>query len=189
MSMRTGTVTRIEGPLLFLRRTVNVGLNEAVEIEDAEGRLRLGRIAALDHDTLTVEVLESTAGPEPRRDARALSGRAAAFRRGAGPPGTRVRRRGAADRRGSPLPAARSLRIDGLAINPAERAVPTDFIETGISTIDLMNSLVRGQKLPIFSGAGLPHDRLAIEIARQRPPARRRGGRVRRGLRRDRRSP
>jgi V/A-type H+-transporting ATPase subunit B len=54
-----------------------------------------------------------------------------------------------------------------MAINPATRAMPRDFIETGISTIDLMNSLVRGQKLPIFSGAGLPHDRLAIQITQQ----------------------
>ncbi|HSG63688.1 MAG TPA: V-type ATP synthase subunit B, partial [Gammaproteobacteria bacterium] len=67
---------------------------------------------------------------------------------------------------GPPIPALRRMRIDGLAINPAARALPRDFIETGISTIDLMNSLVRGQKLPLFSGAGLPHDRLATEIAR-----------------------
>ena len=63
--------------------------------------------------------------------------------------------------------AARSrLRIEGLALDPARRAAPADFIETGISTLDLMNSLVRGQKLPIFSGGGLPHDRLALDIAR-----------------------
>ena len=57
------------------------------------------------------------------------------------------------------------MRIDGGLINPALRALPQDFIETGISAIDLMNSLVRGQKLPIFSGGGLPHDRIATEIA------------------------
>jgi V/A-type H+-transporting ATPase subunit B len=68
---------------------------------------------------------------------------------------------------GPPVPAEKTLRIDGLSINPAARDRPTDFIETGISTIDIMNSLVRGQKLPIFSGAGLPHDQLAIQIAHQ----------------------
>ena len=57
--------------------------------------------------------------------------------------------------------------INGEPINPAKREPPAEFIETGISTIDIMNSLVRGQKLPIFSGAGLPHDRLAIQIAHQ----------------------
>jgi V/A-type H+-transporting ATPase subunit B len=66
---------------------------------------------------------------------------------------------------GTPIAAVRRLRIDGLAINPAARALPRDFIETGVSSIDLMNSLVRGQKLPLFSGAGLPHDRLATQIA------------------------
>jgi V/A-type H+-transporting ATPase subunit B len=68
---------------------------------------------------------------------------------------------------GPPVASAARRRIDGRSINPAARALPTDFIETGISTIDLMNSLVRGQKLPIFSGAGLPHDQLAIQVARQ----------------------
>ena len=58
----TGVVNRIEGPLLFLKRTVNAGLNEAVQIEDDRGQVRLGRIAALDHDVITIEVLESTTG-------------------------------------------------------------------------------------------------------------------------------
>jgi V/A-type H+-transporting ATPase subunit B len=66
---------------------------------------------------------------------------------------------------GAPIAAARRMHIDGLAINPAARALPRDFIETGISTIDLMNSLVRGQKLPLFSGAGLPHETMATQIA------------------------
>ena len=57
-----GAATRLEGPLLFLKRTVNVGLNEAVEVEDGKGNVRLGRISAIDDDSLTVEVLESTAG-------------------------------------------------------------------------------------------------------------------------------
>ena len=68
---------------------------------------------------------------------------------------------------GPPVSAHQRMRIDGLAINPAAREYPRDFIETGISTIDLMNSLVRGQKLPIFSGGGLPHDRIATDIAQQ----------------------
>jgi len=66
---------------------------------------------------------------------------------------------------GPPVPSRRNYPIDGLPINPVARASPRDFIETGITTLDLMNSLVRGQKLPLFSGGGLPHDRLAVEIA------------------------
>jgi V/A-type H+-transporting ATPase subunit B len=66
---------------------------------------------------------------------------------------------------GGPIAAVKRMRIDGLAINPAARTLPRAFIETGVSSIDLTNSLVRGQKLPLFSGAGLPHDRLATQIA------------------------
>jgi V/A-type H+-transporting ATPase subunit B len=161
----SGVVTRIEGPLLFIRRTVNAGLNEAVEIEDAQGRARLGRIAALDHDTQTIEVLESTSGLSLDATRVRFPGEALHFAVGPDLPGRVFDGVGRVIDGGPPVSATRSLRIDGLAINPAERAVPTDFIETGISTIDLMNSLVRGQKLPIFSGAGLPHDRLAIDIA------------------------
>jgi V/A-type H+-transporting ATPase subunit B len=161
----TGTATRIEGPLLFIRRTVNAGLNEAVEVEDTEGRVRLGRIAALDHDILTIEVLESTAGLSLSGTRVRFPGEPLHFAVGPDLQGRVFDGVGRVIDGGPPVSATRSLRIDGLAINPSERAVPTDFIETGISTIDLLNSLVRGQKLPIFSGAGLPHDRLAIDIA------------------------
>ncbi len=162
----SGAATRIEGPLLFLKRTVNAGLNEAVEIEDAEGRVRLGRIAALDYDTLTVEVLESTAGLSLAETRVRFPGEPLHFAVGPDILGRVFDGVGRVIDGGPPVSAQRNLRIDGLAINPAERAMPTAFIETGISAIDLLNSLVRGQKLPIFSGAGLPHDRLAIEIAR-----------------------
>jgi V/A-type H+-transporting ATPase subunit B len=66
---------------------------------------------------------------------------------------------------GPPIAAHRTVPVEGRPMNPVARAVPRDFIETGITTLDLMNSLVRGQKLPLFSGGGLPHDRLAVEIA------------------------
>jgi V/A-type H+-transporting ATPase subunit B len=166
--------TRIEGPLLFLRRTVNAGLNEAVEIEDGEGRVRLGRIAALDQDAVTVEVLESTAGLGLADTRVRFMGEPLTFAVGPDMLGRVFDGVGRVIDGGPPIPAAQTRRIDGPAINPAARAVPTDFIETGISTIDLMNSLVRGQKLPIFSGSGLPHDRLAIQIVQH---AQLRGGR------------
>jgi len=66
---------------------------------------------------------------------------------------------------GPPIAVSRLLRIEGLPLNPVARARPRDFIETGVTAVDLMNSLVRGQKLPIFSGGGLPHDRIAVGIA------------------------
>jgi V/A-type H+-transporting ATPase subunit B len=162
-----GVSTRLEGPLLFLRRTVNVGLNEAVEVIGGDGQLRLGRIAALDDEMLTVEVLESTAGLDLGNTRVRFRGEALTFAVGTGLLGRIFDGVGRAIDGGPPVASAARRRIDGRSINPAARALPTDFIETGISTIDLMNSLVRGQKLPIFSGAGLPHDQLAIQVARQ----------------------
>lgn len=161
------TVTHISGPLMFLRRTVDVGLNEAVEVEDGSGRVRLGRVVALDEDRLTVEVLESTSGLSLKGGRVLFLGEPLSFDVGPDILGRIFDGVGRPIDAGPPVSAAQRLRIDGMAINPAIRAMPSDYIETGISTIDLMNSLVRGQKLPIFSGAGLPHDRLAIEIARQ----------------------
>lgn len=160
-------VTRLEGPLLFLQRTVNVGLNEAVEIEDGTGRSRLGRISTIDEDRLTVEVLESTAGLGVHDTRVRFRGEPLTFSVGPQMLGRVFDGVGRLIDGGPPIPEHKRLRVDGLSINPAARARPADFIETGISTIDIMNSLVRGQKLPIFSGAGLPHDRLAIQIAQQ----------------------
>jgi len=161
-----GTATRIEGPLLFLRRTVEVGLNDAVEITDAQGRTRLGRIATLDEDNMIIEVLESTSGLSLADTTVRFMGESLHFNVGPDLLGRVLDGVGRPLDGGPPVSATRHLRIDGLAINPAARAYPRDFIETGISSIDLMNSLVRGQKLPIFSGSGLPHNRIATEIAR-----------------------
>lgn len=168
-----GNITGIQGPLLFLRRTVNVGLNEAVEVYGPDGKARQGRVAALDDATLTVEVLESTDGLALSTTRVRFLGEPLHFAVGPDILGRLFNGVGQVIDGGPPIAAQHSLRIDGLAINPAQRAQPQDFIETGISSIDLMNSLVRGQKLPIFSGGGMPHERLAIEIARR---ARLRGG-------------
>lgn len=162
-----GAATRLEGPLLFLKRTIDAGLNEAVEIEDSEGNIRLGRIAAIDDDQLTIEVLESTSGLDLSETRVRFRGEPLTFAVGPDILGRVFDGVGRVKDSGPPISAVSNLRIDGLTINPAARAMPRDFIETGISTIDLMNSLVRGQKLPIFSGAGLPHDSLAIQIAHQ----------------------
>ena len=162
-----GVATRLEGPLLFLKRTVNVGLNEAVEIEDGEGNVRLGRISAIDNESMVVEVLESTAGLGLDDTRVRFLGEPLTFAVGPEILGRIFDGVGRVIDDGPPVPAEQSFRIEGLPVNPAARDRPTDFIETGISVIDIMNSLVRGQKLPIFSGAGLPHDQLAIQIARQ----------------------
>lgn len=161
----TGAATRLDGPLLFLKRTVEAGLNEAVEVTGADGRARLGRVATLDDDYMIIEVLETTSGlalPDVRVR---FFGEALQFEVGPGLLGRVFNGVGQPVDGGPPVAATRRLRIEGLPINPVQRDTPRDFIETGVSTIDLMNSLVRGQKLPIFSGGGLPHDRLAAQIA------------------------
>jgi V/A-type H+-transporting ATPase subunit B len=168
-----GAVTRIEGPLLFARRGARVGLNAAVEAIGADGRARLGRVAALDEDTMVIEVLQSTAGLGLAGTRLRIHPEPLSFGVGPGLLGRSFDGVGRPIDGGPPVAARVRLRIEGLAINPAWRALPRDFIETGVATIDVMNSLVRGQKLPIFSSGGLPHDRLTAEIAQR---ARLRGG-------------
>src|SRR5210317_472637 len=159
--------TRIEGPLLFLRRAVNVGLNTAVEVVGDDGRARIGRVATLSDEHMVIQVLESTSGLGLDETLVRLRNEPLLFGVGPGMLGRVFDSIGRPLDGGAPVPAVTRMRIDGLAINPAARALPRDFIETGVTTIDLMNSLVRGQKLPLFSAGGLPHDRLATEIARR----------------------
>lgn len=160
-------VQRIEGPLLFLERKAEIGLNARVEVVGRDGHNRIGRIAAVDEKIFVVEVLESTLGLGVRDTLIRVWNEPLLFGVGPGMLGRTYDSVGRTTDGGAPIAALRRMRIDGLAINPAARALPRDFIETGVSAIDLMNSLVRGQKLPLFSGAGLPHDRLATDIVLQ----------------------
>jgi V/A-type H+-transporting ATPase subunit B len=165
--------SRIDGPLVFVRNTHPVGYRELVECLDQDGRTRLGMVLDTSDDVVVVQVFEGTHGLTM--------------------PGTRTRFRGrpltlgVSDRMlgrvfdglgrpldGGPPPMADTeMDVNGRPINPTAREYPRDFIQTGISVIDGMNTLIRGQKLPIFSGNGLPHNELAAQIARQ---ARLRGG-------------
>jgi V/A-type H+-transporting ATPase subunit B len=157
---------RLEGPLLFLRRTLDVGLYDAVEVRGGDGRARLGRVAAIDEAFMTIEVLESTSGLALPDTVVRFFGEPLTFGLSPSILGRVFNGVGQVIDGGPPIAARQTSRIEGLPINPVARAGPRDFIETGVTTLDLMNSLVRGQKLPIFSGGGLPHDRLAVEIAR-----------------------
>lgn len=161
-----GAALRLDGPLLHLRRTVRVGLNEAVEVLGADGRARRGRVAALDQERMIIEVLEPTAGLDLAGTRVRFVGEPLRFGVGAGLLGRIFDGVGRPIDGGPPLTVTATPGIDGLPINPVARELPRDFIETGVSAIDLLNSLVRGQKLPLFSGGGLPHGRIAIDIAR-----------------------
>ncbi len=160
-----GTATAIEGPLLFLRRNVEAGLNEAVEILSESEPPKLGRVAVLDQDAMVIEVLESTIGLGLRDIRVRFLAEPLHFAVGPGLLGRVFNGVGEPVDGGPGVAARRRLRIDGVPINPTARELPTDFIETGVTAIDLMNSLVRGQKLPLFSAGGMPHDRIASDIA------------------------
>jgi V/A-type H+-transporting ATPase subunit B len=156
---------KVDGPLLFVRRTLDVGLGEAVEVLDDRGGARLGRVATLDRQFVTIELLEPAAGLGLSGTVVRFLGTPIDFGVGPGLLGRVFDGVGRVIDGGPPLAVARRLRVDGLPLNPVARATPRAFIETGVTAIDLLNSLVRGQKLPIFSGGGLPHDRIAVEIA------------------------
>jgi V/A-type H+-transporting ATPase subunit B len=163
----SGAAHRLEGPLLFARREADVALNDAVEVIGDDGSARVGRVSAVDDDNMVIEVLESTTGLGLDATRIRILHRPLEMAVGPNLLGRVFNSVGLPIDGGPPVPAAQMMRIDGLAINPAARDLPRDFIETSISTIDLMNSLVRGQKLPLFSCGGLPHDRLATQIAQR----------------------
>jgi len=159
-------IDRIEGPLVMLRGVSGIAYGEAVQLEDKAGARRHGRVVLLDADCATVEVFEGTTGLARSGCRVRFSGRPICLRLHPSIIGRRL------DGLGRPLDGGPELigeerDVNGSAINPLARDYPVDFVQTGISGIDVMNALVRGQKLPIFTLSGLPHDRLAIQIARQ----------------------
>jgi V/A-type H+-transporting ATPase subunit B len=158
---------RIDGPLVVIERVRGVGYDELVEITAPDGRRRTGRVLDVSDRQAVVQVLEATTGLANEDTRARFLGET--FRL---PVSVRMLGR-VFDGLGRPLdggpaPLSRDRRdINGRPINPHARQYPREFIQTGISAIDGMNALVRGQKLPIFSGNGLPHDRIAAQIVRQ----------------------
>ena len=159
--------SRIEGPLIVVERVRDAGYDEVVEISDPSGQKRLGRVLEVSDTRAVVQVLEGTSGLSHQTlRARFLgdSFRLPVSRRMLGRMFDGLGR----PLDGSPPPLSADLRdVNGLPINPYAREYPREFIQTGLSAIDGMNALVRGQKLPIFSGNGLPHDRVSAQILRQ----------------------
>ncbi len=161
------SITGIQGPLIFVEG-VNAGsLGEMVDVYLASGEMRKGQILQIAEGIAVVQVLEGTSGIDTTASLIKLTGETAKvgvsldilgrFFNGLGEP---------IDGLSEIIPEKR-VDINGLPINPAARDKPSDFIQTGISTIDGLNTLVRGQKLPIFSGAGLPANEIAAQIVRQ----------------------
>jgi V/A-type H+/Na+-transporting ATPase subunit B len=161
-------LARVQGPLAFVSGIRDVGYRELAEVVDASGRVRLGRVLAVSEELAVVEVFEGTAGLSATHSKVRFLGHSFEYCVSVDEVLGRVFDGLGQPLDGGPLPMAGKPRdINGLPINPVARIYPQEFIQTGVSAIDGMNALVRGQKLPIFSGSGLPHARLAAQIVRQ----------------------
>ncbi|MDR1113763.1 MAG: V-type ATP synthase subunit B [Candidatus Margulisbacteria bacterium] len=160
------TVTEISGPLILVEGVEQAGYEELVEVRTPSGETRRGKVLEVHQDWALVQMFEGTTGLDQNAAVRFL-GRGVELPVSADMLGRVYNGSGKARDGGPEIIAEKKLDINGLAINPTARDYPNDFIQTGISTIDGLNTLVRGQKLPIFSGSGLPHARLAAQIARQ----------------------
>ncbi|MDR0494366.1 MAG: V-type ATP synthase subunit B, partial [Treponema sp.] len=158
---------RIEGPVVITSRSRNVGYNEVVAVYDREEGRRLGRVIDMSDDWAAVQVFGSSTGLSADDSRIEFLGKPMELRVGPGLLGRVFNGLGEpADGYGA-IFSSTMLDVNGLPINPYARVYPRDFIQTGVSAIDGMNTLIRGQKLPIFSGSGLPHNRLAAQIVRQ----------------------
>ncbi len=161
------TVREIRGPLIIVDNVSGVSYDELVEVETGLGERRTGRVIEVGEGKAVVQVFEGTQGLSISETRARFLGRTMELGVSEDLLG-RVLDGLGRPIDGLPEPVAEEYRdVNGEPINPNEREYPSDFIQTGVSAIDGMNSLVRGQKLPIFSGAGLPHNMLAAQIARQ----------------------
>ena len=160
-------LTRIEGPVVITRRSRNVGFNEVVAVYDREEGRRLGRVVDMSDDWTAIQIFGSNTGLSADDSRVEFLGKPMELRVGPGLLGRIFNGLGEPIDGYGDIFSSITLDVNGLPINPYARTYPRDFIQTGISAIDGMNTLIRGQKLPIFSGNGLPHNRLAAQIVRQ----------------------
>ncbi len=160
------TITEISGPLVFAEVDEPVGYDEIVEIETPDGETKRGQVLETSDGLVSIQVFEGTDGIDRNASVRFI-GETLKM------PVTEDLLGRVLDGSGRPIDDGPDIvpeerqEIVGAAINPFSREYPEEFIQTGVSAIDGMNTLVRGQKLPIFSSSGLPHNELALQIARQ----------------------
>ena len=161
------TVEEIASPLMIVRMVDGVTYDELVEVELHDGSIRRGQVLEVNGDTAVVQLFESAAGINLADAKVRFLGHPLQLGVSADMLGRVFNGMGRPIDGGPEILAEEYRDINGLPMNPAARDYPNEFIQTGISTIDGLNTLVRGQKLPIFSGSGLPHANLAAQIARQ----------------------
>ena len=158
---------KIEGPVVITKHGRKAAFNEIAAVYGRDGERRLGRVIDIDDDYAAVQIFGSTSGLSAEGTAVEFLEKPMELRVGEGLLG-RVFNGLGKPVDGLPEIFSSDFRdVNGLPMNPYARVYPRDFIQTGVSAIDGMNTLIRGQKLPIFSGSGLPHNRLAAQIVRQ----------------------
>ena len=160
-------ISEIKGPLIFVEGVTNVGYDEIVEVELPSGEKRRGRVLDVAKGLAVVQVFEGTTSITTTGTKVRFLGKPLEIPVSEDMLGRIFNGLGEPIDGGPKIIAEEERDVNGAPLNPAERTYPEDFIQTGVSAIDGMNTLVRGQKLPIFSGSGLPHNVLAAQIARQ----------------------
>jgi V/A-type H+-transporting ATPase subunit B len=158
------TITQIKGPLLFIDRIAGVAYNEIVAVTDPDGELRIGRVLEVDGRLAVAQLFTGTEGLDLERTRIRFTGDVPRLDVSLEMLGRTLDGLGRPLDGGPPVFPDESIDVNGLPINPVLRDHPSEFVETGVTAIDGLNSLARGQKLPIFSGAGLPAGELAAQI-------------------------
>lgn len=166
MTKEYKTIVDIAGPLIFIEKTEPVGYNELVQINLPDGSTKRGQVLDTSDDMVVVQVFEGTGGLNSESGV-VFSGETIKLSVSKDMLGRILSGSGEPLDGGPRIVPEKRVDVNGAAMNPYSRMPPEDFIQTGISTIDGTNTLVRGQKLPIFSGSGLPHNEIALQIARQ----------------------
>ncbi|MBU0527386.1 MAG: V-type ATP synthase subunit B [Candidatus Micrarchaeota archaeon] len=161
------TINEIAGPLLVVNDVSGVSYNEIVEIMVPGGEKRKGQVLDVTQNTAVVQVFGGTEGISTTQTSVRFLGETMRLGLSSDMLGRVFNGLGEPRDKGPRIIPKERVDINGLPINPFSRESPNEFIQTGVSTVDCMNTLVRGQKLPIFSGAGLPHNQLTVQIARQ----------------------
>jgi V/A-type H+-transporting ATPase subunit B len=161
------TLSQIRGPLVFVERIADIAYNEIVEIVGPDGEVRLGQVLEVDQRRCMVRIFIGTSGLDLDTTRVRFTGDVARLGVSLSMLGRLLNGSGQPIDGGPPIIPEQSLDINGLPINPSMRTHPSEFIQTGVSAIDGLNTLTRGQKLPIFSGAGLPANELAAQVASQ----------------------
>lgn len=161
------TISNLSGPLMVVEKIEDVKYDELAEIKLATGERRRGRVLEISEDTALVQVYEGTTGIDVEGTTVRFLGDVLKLPVSRDMLGRIFNGRGTPIDGGAEIIPEQFVDVNGNPMNPYSRDYPSEFIQTGISTIDGMNPLVRGQKLPIFSGSGMPHSRMAAQIARQ----------------------